>query len=149
MMGRANAKPSVTRTPKPSVETEPTDEACRGRAYALARVVGGTLRSIPPRHASVLRAAYTPRRWPRAVERAFDSLAPIVVRLAFADDPWPERSAHVGLEEAAATRLSAAIVDPARMKVAHLRAQAQRLLGKAIVAYAKARAQKAPALGVG
>jgi hypothetical protein len=129
--------------------TEPTDEACRGRAHELARAVSGCLHTIPPRHASVLRAAYTPRRWPRAIERVFDVLTPIVVRMAFADDPWPERSAHVGLEEAAATRLSAALMDPARVRVAHRRAQAQRLLGKAVVAYARARAQKAPALEVG
>jgi len=72
---------------------------------------------------------------------------PIVVRLAFAKDPWPERSGHTGLEEAAALRLSAALHDPAKLKVAQLRAQAQRLLGSAVVAYAKARAVKAPALG--
>ena len=129
--------------------TEPTDEACRLRGHELARTVCGCLHSIRGRHASVLRAAYTPRRWPRAVERTFESLASIVVRLMLADDPWPERSGHTGLEEAVALRLSAALVDPAKVKVARLRTQAQRLLGGAVVAYAKARAQKAPFLEVG
>jgi len=128
--------------------TEPTDEACRARGLELARTVCGCLHGIRSRHASVLRAAYSPRRWPKGLESTFESLAPIVVRLAFAEDPWPERSGHLGLEEAAAWRLSAALQDPAKVKVAHLRAQAQRLLGGAIVAYATARALKAPALGV-
>jgi hypothetical protein len=129
--------------------TEPTDEACRVRGHELARAVRGCLHRIRSRHASVLRAAYTPRRWPRAVENAFEALAPIVVRLVFADDPWPERSGHTGLEEAVALRLSAALNDPAKVKVARLRTQAQRLLGGAVVAYAKARASVlGPALGV-
>jgi hypothetical protein len=130
--------------------TEPTDEACRARGHELARAIRGCLHTIAARHASVLRATYTPRRWPRAVEKAFDLLAPIAVRLAFADDPWPPRlSAHTGLEEAAALRLSAALTDPAKVKVARIRVQAQSLLGKAVVAYAKARASAlVPTLGV-
>jgi hypothetical protein len=121
--------------------TEPTDEACRTRAHELARTVQGCLCRLPGRHASVLRAAYTPRRWPRAVENAFDVLAPIAVRLAFASDPWPARlSAHTGLEEAVAVRLCAALRDPAKVKVAKIRTQAQHLLGNAVAAYAKARA---------
>ncbi len=129
--------------------TEPTDEACRVRGHELARTVRGCLHGIRSRHASVLRAAYTPRRWPRAVKNAFETLAPIVVRLVFADDPWPERSGHTGLEEAVALRLSAALNDSAKVKVARLRTQAQRLLGGAVVAYAKARASTLrSALGV-
>src|SRR5271170_1382145 len=46
---------------------EPTDEACRSRAHELARTVQGCLSKVPGRHASVLRAAYTPRRWPSRV----------------------------------------------------------------------------------
>jgi len=129
--------------------TEPTDEACRIRGHELARTVQGCLCRLTGRHASVLRAAYTPRRWPRSVENAFDVLAPIAVRLAFANDPWPARlSAHTGLEEAVAVRLSAALRDPAKVKVAKIRIQAQRLLGKAVAAYTKARALEGGALGV-
>jgi hypothetical protein len=129
--------------------TEPTDEACRIRGHELARAVQGCLCRLPGRHASVLRAAYTPRRWPRSVENAFDILAPIAVRLAFANDPWPARlSAHTGLEEAVAVRLSAALRDPAKVKVAKIRNRAQRLLGHAVAAYAKARALEGVALGV-
>jgi hypothetical protein len=128
---------------------EPTDEACRARAHELARTVQGCLCRLQGRHASVLRAAYTPRRWPKPVENAFDILAPVAVRLAFANDPWPPRlSAHTGLEEAAAARLSATLRDPAKAKVAKIRTQAQRLLGNAVAAYAKARALKGGALGV-
>jgi hypothetical protein len=129
--------------------TEPTDEACRARGHELARTVQGCLYRLPGRHASVLRAAYTPRRWPRAVENAFDVLASIAVRLAFANDPWPPRlSAHTGLEEAAAVRLSAALRDPVRVKVAKIRSQAQHLLGNAVAAYAKARGLEGAAFGV-
>jgi hypothetical protein len=121
--------------------TEPTDEACRGRALELGRTVRKCLEALSGPHASVLRAVYTPRRWPKAVEKAFDVLTPIAVRLAFADDPWPPRwSAHTGLEEAAACQLSAALHDPAKVKVGKLKTQAQLLLGKAVSAYAKARA---------
>jgi len=128
--------------------TEPTDEACRVRAHELARAVGGCLHTIQPRHASVLRAAYTPRRWPRAVENAFDVLAPIAVRLAFAQDPWPARSGHTGLEEAAALRLSAALRDPGKLKVATMKARAHALLGDAVAAYAAARSEEGGALGL-
>jgi hypothetical protein len=126
-----------------------SDEGCRVRAQELARTVRACLHALPGRHASVLRAVYTPRRWPKAVESAFDVLTPIAVRLAFAEDPWPPRlSAHTGLEEAAACRLSAALRDPARFKVGKLKAQAERLLGKAVSAYAKARASAlVPTLG--
>ena len=123
--------------------TEPTDEACRGRAHELARAVRGCLQTLHPRQASVLRAAYTPRRWPRAVEKAFDVLSPIAVRLAFALDPWPARSGHTGLEEAAALRLSAALLVPGRVNVAKMKTRAQALLGDAIGAYATARSEEA------
>jgi hypothetical protein len=128
--------------------TQTTEDMCRARGHELARTVRGCLHVLATRHASVLRAAYTPRRWPKPVEKAFDVLAPIAVRLAFAEDPWPQRSARAGLEEATAHRLSAALVPPAKVKVAQMRAQAQRLLGSAVVAYAKARAEVAPALEV-
>lgn len=128
--------------------TEPTDEACRGKALELARTVRSCLRAIPPRDESVLRMTYTPRRWPASVEKAFASLAPIAVRLALADDPWPARSARSGLEDAVATRLAASLVSKARVPVAKWTAQAQSLLGSAVVAYATARSLEAPALSL-
>jgi hypothetical protein len=129
--------------------TEPTDEACRTRAHELARTVQGCLCRLQGSHASVLRAACTPRRWPRAVENAFDVLAPIAVRLAFANDPWPPRlSAHTGLEEAVAVRLSGIVRDPVKVEIAKIRTQAQRLLGNAVAAYAKVRAAEGAALGI-
>lgn len=131
-----------------SLSKEPTDEVCLARGHELARTVAGCLHGIKGRHASVLRSGYTPRRWPRVIEKTFGSVAPIVVRLAFAEDPWPHRSGHKGLEEATALRLSAALHDPTKVKVARLRSEAQRLLGGAIVAYATQRALKAPALGL-
>jgi hypothetical protein len=128
--------------------TEPTDEACRGRALELARTVRKCLDALSGSHASVLRSAYTPRRWPRAVERAWGSLSAIVVRLAFAADPWPQRSGHKGLEEAAALRLAAQLAEEKRVPVAQLRSQAQGLFGRAVVAYSKARSLESAALGV-
>ena len=128
--------------------TEPTDEACRGKAHELAHTVQACLRVLPDRHASVLRAAYTPRRWPKNIENVFQTLAPVVVRLAFANDPWPARSARSGLEEAAAARLSAALTGKRPTPVARLKAQAQRLFGSAVVAYTKVRALEGPALAL-
>jgi hypothetical protein len=126
--------------------TEPTDEAVRAKGHELARTVRTCLRALPVRHASVLRAAYTSRRWPRNVLKAFDSLSAIAVRLAFANDPWPERSSRGGLEEAAATQLSAALVNKTRVPVAQLRAQASRLFGSAIQAYLSVRTLGSPSL---
>ena len=128
--------------------TEPTDEACRGRALELARMVRKCLDALSGAQASVLRAAYTPRRWPKAVERAWGSLSAVVVRLAFAADPWPPRTGHNGLEEAVALRLAAQLAAEKRVPVAELRSRAQSLLGRAVVAYANARSLESATLGV-
>ncbi len=128
--------------------TEP-ENAVQKKAIELALIVRVCLLALPEPHASVLRTAYTPRRWPEPIERAFESAAPIAVRLALASEPWPPRRSRSGLEEAAASRLSAAIVAKSRrVRVAALRARAERLLGHAIVAYANARARKGGALGI-
>jgi hypothetical protein len=127
---------------------KPTDEICRSKAHELAHMVRGCIRVLSDRHASVLRAAYTPRRWPKNVEATFKALTPVVVRLAVAGDPWPAKSAHAGLEEAAAHRLSAALMGKRPAPVAHLKAQAQRLFGSAVVAYTKVRALEGPALSI-
>jgi len=129
--------------------TEPTDEACRTRALELARTVRKCLDALSGSHASVLRSAYTPRSWPKAVQRTWGSLSAIVVRLAFAADPWPPRSGHKGLEEAAALRLSSALADEDNVPVAQLRSRAQGLLGRAVVAYANARSLESAAMGLG
>jgi hypothetical protein len=128
--------------------TEP-ESAVRGKAVDLALTVRKCLLSLRAPHASVLRTAYTPRRWPEPIERAFQSAAPIAVRLALAGDPWPPRRSRSGLEEAAASHLSAALVAKRRhLRVARLRARAERLLGHAVVAYMNARALEGAALGV-
>lgn len=128
--------------------TEPTDDAVRSRALEIARTVCACLRAMPPRDAEILRAVYTPRSWPRNVSRAWGSLSAIVVRMAFADDPWPPRSGRSGLEQAAGVRLSAAISSKS-VSVARLRNQAARLLGGAVVSYAGLRALERSILGVG
>jgi hypothetical protein len=112
-----------------------SEDAIRVQAHALARTVEARLHAIV-----VLRAAYTPRRWPKNVESAFETLAPVVVRLEVANNPWPARSAHAGLEEAAAARLSAGLASGRAMKVDRLKADARRLFGAAVAAYAEARA---------
>jgi hypothetical protein len=127
--------------------TEPNDAAVRIRAFDIARTVRGCLRAMHGRHAEVLRATYTPRSWPKNVHKAFDTLSAVAVRLAFADDPWPVRSARAGLEHAAALRLSAALTSGS-VSVGKLRSQAQRLLGSAVVAYAGLRALEGTTLGV-
>ena len=120
----------------------------RAAAQDLARTVRRSVHQLQGRNASVLRAAYTPRRWPKNVVKVFESLTPLAVRLSFADDPWPERSSRAGLEEAVATRLSAALVFKSSVPIARMRAQAQKLLGRAVLAYAKARSLEAPSLGL-
>ena len=130
------------------LSSNPTDDILLGKAHELARTVQGCLRTVADRHASVLRAVYTPRRWPRNVEAEFQLLAPIVVRLAVASDPWPARSAHAGLEDAAAARLSARLIAGRPIPLARLKTQASRLFGDAVVAYTKVRALEAPALGL-
>jgi hypothetical protein len=128
--------------------TEPTDAVIRSRALDIARVVRGCLRALAPLHAEILRAVYTPRSWPKNVEKAFDSLAGVVVRLSLAENPWPPRSGRSGLEHAASMQVSAAITSSS-VSVARLRNQAQRLLGGAVVAYAGLRALEGVTLGVG
>jgi len=127
---------------------EPTDVAIRNRAGEIARIARGCLLSMRPRHAEVLRAVYTPRAWPKNVYKAFEDLSAVVVRLAFADDPWPQRSARAGLEQASAIRLSAALTSKS-VSVARLKNQAQRLFGGAIGAYAGLRALEGSSLGGG
>jgi hypothetical protein len=131
-----------------SPSSDPTEDVLRGKAHELAQTVQGCLRRLADRHASVLRAIYTPRRWPKNVEAEFQVLAPIVVRLSVATDPWPARSAHAGLEDAAAARLAARLVADRPVPLERLKTQASRLFGTAVVAYTKVRALEGPALGL-
>ena len=126
--------------------SEHTEDALLKKAHAIALTVQGCLRALPDLHVSVLRAAYTPRRWPRNVEAAFETLAPVVVRLAVAKSPWPHKSGHMGLEEAAALRLSAQLVTAKPLAMAKLKLQAGKLFGAAVVAYANVRVLEAPGL---
>ncbi len=129
------------------LSSSPTEDTLRGKALELAQTVQGCLRVLPDRHASVLRAVYTPRRWPKNVEDEFQALAPVVVRLVMASDPWHAKSGHAGLEEATAARLSARLVAARPVPVARLKAQASRLFGAAVTAYTKVRVLESPALG--
>jgi hypothetical protein len=88
----------------------------------------------------VLRASYSPRRWPHRVEETWGPLSGIVVRLWFVSDPWPPRWGRSGLEEAAATQLSTALAEKRHVPIGRLRQKADRLLKSAVVAYADARA---------
>jgi hypothetical protein len=81
------------------------------------------------------------------VTKAFGSFAAIVVRIAFADDPWPERHSREGIEQAAAARLGAAIASKS-IPVGRLRSQAVRLFGTALLAYSEKRALAPRALGI-
>ena len=123
-----------------SAAGETEDEQLR-RVQALAVTVQVALRALPTQCAGVLRAVYTPRRWPLAVAREFGPLTAIVVRLFCATHPWPERSSHDGLEHAAARDLARQLVtDEGRPGV--LRREARRLMGRAITAYVRARAPR-------
>jgi hypothetical protein len=107
------------------IATEP-ESAVQGKAVELARTVQRCLLSLRALHASILRTAYTPRRWPEPIARAFQSAAPIAVRLALSSDPWP----------------------PPTLRVERLRTRAETLLGQGVVAYATARALEGGDLGV-
>ena len=110
------------------------------RALQLATTVQSTLGAVSTRHAGVLRAAYTPRRWPVTVTREFQRLSAIAVRLVCSANPWPERSSHDGLERAAALDLARKIAGNKRRPAA-LRKEARRLMGSAIMAYIRARSK--------
>jgi hypothetical protein len=126
-----------------------TDDACRAKALELGRRVRVCLASLREPHASVLRAAYTPRRWPLAVQHEFKCLAGIAVRLTLTDDLWPARTARSGLEEAAATRLAAAITGKtSKVSLPRIKSAASRLLGGAIVAYTTARSLEGAPIGI-
>jgi len=129
--------------------TEPTDEACRRHALTLALSVRMTLVRLVDPCASVLRAAYTPRRWPDRVTRTWGPLSGLVVRQWLASHAWPPRWGRSGLEEATATQLAAALDEKKGVPVTRLRAQADGLLRSAIVAYAGARALDLGPVGQG
>jgi hypothetical protein len=114
------------------------------KARRLARTVDRSLTVLAAPHGAVLRAAFTPRRWPRDVQSQFAHLAPLVVRLYGTCDAWPGRGAHQGLEEAVALRLAARLAQGAA-QLEPLRLGAQRLLDAAMMAYIAHRREVAPA----
>jgi hypothetical protein len=105
-------------------------EATMRRGLELATAVQSTLGAMPAHHAGVLRAVFTPRRWPNAVEREFNH-------------PWPARNNHDGLETAAAHHLAQQLAHD-RARPAALRKTARGLMGKAVKAYVYARAKGGP-----
>jgi hypothetical protein len=116
----------------------------RAKANRLALAVQASLVALPNPHAVVLRAVFSPRRWPRPVQESFEQLAPLAVRLFSTLDPWPRRHAHQGLEEAAAVQLAARLQGPESAHVEGLRVQAARLFESARSAYGKQRQLAAP-----
>jgi hypothetical protein len=115
-----------------------SEEATARRGLELVTAVKIALGAMPTQHAGVLRAVYTPRRWPAAVVREFDNLAPIVVRLVCAGNPWPARNNHDGLETAAAHHLAHLLTqDDAKPGI--LRKEARRLMRSAIGSYIRTR----------
>lgn len=117
-----------------------SDKAVERRAVDLVRTVEVTLDRLSTRDAGVLRAVYTPRRWPVVVEHRFQRLTAIAVRLVCAADPWPARTPHDGLETAAAQQLARLLARPSA-RPALLRREARRLMNRAVSAYSHARSQ--------
>jgi hypothetical protein len=109
-------------------------------AIELEHQVKTTLNRLPLHHGAVLRAMYSPRSWPHAVRREFKTLTPIAVRLFCATRPWPARTAHQGLETAAARALADALTE--KLKPAALKRDAERAFGQAMAAYAESRAAR-------
>jgi hypothetical protein len=118
-----------------------SEEVMAARARNLVTTVQSALRKVPTQPAGVLRAVYTPRRWPIGVVREFGSLSAVAVRIACTEDPWPARSSHDGLEHAAAQELARRLTQETASPAA-LRKTARRLMGSAITAYVRARAER-------
>jgi hypothetical protein len=114
----------------------------KAKARQLAEIVDDCLGALSSRDSAVLRAVFTPRRWPRRVERAFKHLSPVAVRLFCRRNPWPLRFAHQGLEDAAAIELAQRLHRPAIAR--KLRVRANQLFRQAVVAYVKRRLLEAP-----
>jgi hypothetical protein len=72
---------------KQATDAGETEEDQVRRAEQLAQTVQLAVRKVPTYCAGVLRAVYTPRRWPRCVVREFGSLSAIAVRLVRATEP--------------------------------------------------------------
>ena len=118
----------------------------RRKAERLGVEVQECLFALPNPHPVVLRAVFTPRRWPRAVQNAFKHLAPIAVRLFFSSDPWPGRLSHMGLEDAAALQLAGRLGGRDLGHAEALRSQAERLFDSAMVEYGTRRSAATRAL---
>jgi len=116
----------------------------RAKANRLGVAVQACLGALPNPHAVVLRAVFSPRRWPSIVQENFGHFAPLAVRLFCTLDPWPRRHSHQGLEEAAALQLAARLQGPESMQVDGLRVQALRLFEAARAAYVTQRQLPAP-----
>ena len=67
-----------------------TPRAINERARELIGSISDILDNLEDRHTNVLRTAFTPGIWPRALFQRFGILTPIVVRLAMGAIPWPE-----------------------------------------------------------
>jgi hypothetical protein len=119
-----------------------TDDEMLATAQELVTTVQAALDRVPTRHASVLRAAYTRRRWPVSLRREFARLTPIVARIACIEDPWPARTSRDSLEFASAVRLARGLAKDVGRPAA-LRKQARQLMGEAITAYVRARTKGA------
>jgi hypothetical protein len=132
---RVSMLPSTVaaRTPEP---------LAKERARELAETVDDCLGALSSRDSAVLRAVFTPRRWPRRVERTFKHLSPVAVRLSCTRDPWPLRFAHQGLEDAAAIQLAHRLQKPAFAR--KLRVRAKQLFRQAVAAYVKRRLLEVP-----
>ena len=135
----------------------PEARAASPSARAAAERIERWLRSIKTFHGGALALTYAPRVWPDAVAEYFGPLAGIAVRLECAAHP-AIGIATLELETAAAWRLSARLVEGARLdgqlsKRALLRgvtrtpkelrgykARARQYLDEALTAYVAARA---------
>jgi hypothetical protein len=113
-------------------------------AHAYRRI-RGWLRAVPGMHVGVLKAAYEVAPWPETLYDELGRLTGIAVRLACAAagaecpaDDWKRR-------ELLLARARALSMECARCRgsshspVLHLKRDAERLFGKASLAYAKAR----------
>jgi hypothetical protein len=123
-------------------EVDDSDDAIARRALQLTTTIQSSLNAIADSDAGVLRAVFTPRRWPNAVTREFAHLSAIAVRLTCAANPWPSRNNHDGLETAAGHYLAHLLAED-RAQPARLKKAAGALMGKAVTAYAYARAKGA------
>jgi hypothetical protein len=112
---------------------------------ARAAPIRERLAALSPVHRGTLELRFVPRRLPAAIERAFVSLASVVLRVECSDHPSQATPSVEAAEARAVQRLEEALARGLdRNRIRRLRRRARRLVKEAMVAYAPPRPRYGP-----